>query len=105
MNQKEYIERGALIESLTVDFWEHYSGCHSSSEVSVFETMRDSVAEAPTADVVEVVRCKDCVCGRHPNKSDRFEALYPAEYLYCSVHESGVKKDGYCSYGERKEQT
>ena len=54
MAEKEYVERDSLIEFLTVDFWEHYSGCHSSSEVSVFENMRDSIIEAPASDVVEV---------------------------------------------------
>lgn len=61
-----------------------------------------ALAAAETGEVVEVVRCKDCMCGRPTNKSDRFEAKYPPEYLYCCVHESGVKKDGYCSYGKRK---
>ncbi|MBP3699653.1 MAG: hypothetical protein J6J01_09295 [Oscillospiraceae bacterium] len=61
-----------------------------------------ALAAAETGEVIEVVRCKDCVCGRPTNKSDRFEAQYPLEYLYCSVNDSGVKKDGYCSYGKRK---
>ena len=103
--EKEYIERNTAIEALTTDFWEHYSDCHSSSDVSVFEAMRDSISEIPAADVVEVVRCKDCghayinsfsaqsgiaVCRFLANRSNGELAI--------------VQQDDFCSYGERKEQ-
>ena len=51
----------------------------------------------PTADVVEVVRCKDC---KH----------WATGYGYCrkmgvnSYGDSPVGRNDYCSYGERKEQ-
>lgn len=56
----------------------------------------------PTADVVEVVRCKDCICA---------ETL-PSGLLRCRLHSVysmfrnsifNVKPDDYCSYGERSE--
>lgn len=46
----------------------------------------------PTADVVEVVRCKDC---KH--------FLSSGMYGECSqAHIRIVRPDGFCSYGERK---
>lgn len=56
------------------------------------------IEEAPTADVVEVVRCKDC-------------AYYREETSYClnphcssSFYGHRVKGEHYCSYGEREEK-
>lgn len=52
----------------------------------------------PTADVVEVVRCKDC-------------AYYREETSYClnphcssSYYGHRVREHHYCSYGERREK-
>ena len=54
--------------------------------------------EAPAADVVEVVRCKDCKYAFH----------HPLGYIYChrdgrNAYEMVFKKDSFCSYGERKD--
>ncbi len=53
----------------------------------------------PTADVVEVVRCKDCIYA--------FMTLDREQVKYCDMFDSddGVffDKNHYCSYGERKE--
>ena len=50
---------------------------------------------APTADVVEVVRCKDC------KYSEKWRTV-----CYCKiwriVHDMG--EDGFCGYAERKEE-
>ena len=49
--------------------------------------------QAPAADVVDVVRCKDC---KHLMFSDM--------YGECSqAHMGIVRPDDYCSYGERKD--
>ena len=47
-----------------------------------------------TADGVEVVRCKDCVHSKHWYRDKRL----------CSIWDMDVWEDGYCNYGERKEQ-
>ena len=44
----------------------------------------------PTADVVEVVRCKDC--------------KHCADEFWCGYHSSVCTPADFCSYGERKEQ-
>lgn len=50
------------------------------------------------ADVVEVVRCKDCKYAFH----------HPLGYIYChrdgrNAYEMVFRKDSFCSYGERKD--
>lgn len=60
------------------------------------------LSEAPEADVVEVVRCKDC---KH------CEIYYPAKHLgiesvknfYCNLAKGIRFETDYCSFGERKE--
>lgn len=51
--------------------------------------------QAPTADVVEVVRCKDCI---HFDKSGACNHF--GYYTYVP----DVDEDDYCSYGERGEE-
>lgn len=65
-------------------------------ELSVVETF---LGRASSADVVKVVRCKDC---KHHE-----ELLYNNDgKVLCWVHDLDVVVDGngYCNYGERKEQ-
>ena len=56
---------------------------------------REVIKAIPSADVVEVVRCKEC-------KSYNTEA-YQDGYGYCDGHCSVVQDDDFCSYGERRE--
>ena len=52
--------------------------------------------DLPTADVVEVVRCKNC---KHFQFLDSLDM-----YGKCSqAHIRIVRPDGFCSYGERKD--
>lgn len=51
----------------------------------------------PTADVVEVVRCKDC---RYWQEYQ--EGHYPNELCPWDKNET-TDEDDYCSYGERRE--
>lgn len=44
------------------------------------------ICDAPTADMVEVVRCKDCALSRPLNKKDPFESIYCDE---CVVFHEG----------------
>ena len=55
------------------------------------------IEQLPTADVVEVVRCKDCKYGKK-------DSLFVGGYE-CSIFDnSNVEADDYCSYGERAEE-
>ena len=58
------------------------------------------IDNAPTADVVQVVRCREC---RHCEIIiDQFEN----DWYFCkeAVNNAEVKSDDFCSYGERKEK-
>ena len=62
----------------------------------------NSVLQHKTADVVEVVRCRDCkICElRYPAKAIGEEAI---EGYYCYQIQRYVKPTEFCSYGERRE--
>lgn len=56
------------------------------------------IEEIPAADVVEVVRCRDC---KHFDSVTGFGVT-----LSCCHHEIGLvlpNPDGFCNYGERKD--
>ena len=60
------------------------------------------IADFPTADVVEIVRCKDCKYMCHYTDG-HFECrllsdLKPIPTTYCTMN-----ADDFCSYGERRE--
>ena len=111
MEKKEYIERGALIEwlkSCKNACIEVCKGLNNNIEEYAAENVIEAyddcigyVESAPAADVVEVVRCKDCVWREIrglPGTVGRCENPHNGlwnEYTYAC---------DYCSYGERKEE-
>ena len=75
----EYIEREALIKHIERSF----------GEISTPFVVKE-IKNFPNADVVEVVRCKDCTyCSEHYN------------ICHYGVGRD-VKPDHYCGYGERR---
>lgn len=58
-------------------------------------TVANRLKELPSADVVEVVRCKDCIYWQDNNDG------YPHEECRWGNDET-PDPDDYCSYGERK---
>ena len=79
-----YIDADKLLNSLPDD-------------LSYKASVKRVLIQSPTADVVEVVRCKDC-------------AYYREETSYClnphcssSFYGHRVRGNHYCSYGERSE--
>ena len=96
MPSKEYIERDTAIEQARLYYCKD---CNSYNRVLCrscgFNDAMLFIEDAPTVDVIEVVRCKDCV---HRDPEDR----------KCEHHMSNnifTRQDNdYCSYGERKEQ-
>lgn len=86
---KEYIDREKLIAE--------YDRVH----VGPAGGARKLMVDAPTADVVEVVRCKDCknYCEYKINGN-------PTGWGKCEAIEMDIDlmANDYCSYGEREEQ-
>ena len=87
-----YIDADALIEFIDLG---HYRNplelCYSEQYVV------DMIESRPTADVVEVVRCKDCRYWQ-----DNQEGHYPNELCPWDKNET-PDEDDYCSFGERRE--
>ena len=85
----EYIKREAAIRKINGEFPDaHYPSWYAAL-----------IEEIPAADVVEVVRCKDCVCGYKTQNGQ----------ILCKFLELGnfipyVKPNDYCSYGERADE-
>lgn len=89
MAEKEYIERGALLQDLALvpDYW--YKG----------RTINRRLNEQHTCDVVEVVRCKDC---KHAAfYSCKNDACYRG--IICEYRVGPDDENFFCGYGERKE--
>ena len=61
-------------------------------------SVRRVLMQAPTADVVEVVRCRDCIHNRD-NGGDCDRTIILNEYDSTEYRCAGLE---YCSYGERR---
>ena len=88
-----YVEKEKVLE-IAKD--KYYSDFHKS--MADLTSLRELLEDTPAADVVDVVRCKDCKYAFH----------HPLGYIYChrdgrNAYEMVFKKDSFCSYGERKE--
>ena len=93
----EYIEREAVLEEINekisnIAFTSPYQREIEAIVVGM-ERARDSVEDAPTADVAPVVRCKDCL--KHIYEDD-------VDYI-CGRTGTYTRFDDFCSYGERKD--
>lgn len=93
----KYIDKGVLLERMNRT--RPYEGANGS-----FERHRrlqwladmEQVNMCPTADVEEVVRCRECVhCMRL--------TLSYEEWLWCAVASWRVEEGDYCFRGERNE--
>jgi hypothetical protein len=89
MAKKEYIERNELIRYAEVEL--RMQG----------DLFRRAVESCPTADVVEVVRCRDCKYGETSTCPITGVELFICRHGHLN---RAVEKDHFCSYGERREQ-
>ena len=97
----EYIEREKVIEELNniaIDYIKDNT-IQCSIAAGVVVNIKDTViTKQPTADVVEVVRCKDC---KYQEDCARQMVHTTRDYIL-EVNVSTYNKVDYCSYGERK---
>jgi hypothetical protein len=63
------------------------------------KAVKVAIDRTPTADVVEVVRCKDCKWCLTENWQG--DILYGCD---CAAGMNDITPNDYCSYGERKEK-
>ena len=88
---KEYIEREAALTEL------EDIGSYDDEPIQTRNSALKIIQNIPAADVVEVVRCKDCKyckveCGNY--------CCYVDDYLKMPISHCG---DFYCADGERRE--
>ena len=86
----EYIERDSLVGKLI-----EMKYCSTSSKIDFVDVIR-LINSEPTADVQEVVRCKDC----------RWSSTEECAMYYrcnCGEQHTWESDNDFCSYGERKD--
>ena len=93
----DYIERQAAI-----DAFNRIKNTLKNPETAHYDTLmfyeiEDVLEDVEPADVVPVVRCKDC-----KNWQTDWNPSIPDRH-YCAVMDSMMKADDFCSYGERKD--
>lgn len=92
---KRYIDAEQAVEEARLSYCKDcnsYNGVRCSA--CTFDDAMSYIEDAPTADVVEVVRCKDCKhFGRDMGHGKHDCKKY--EMPYCLEND-------YCSYGERR---
>ena len=64
----------------------------------------DDIDEQPTADVVEVVRCRECKHNQDNGGDCNRTITHTSRNLVCEVNEYKYIGLEYCSYGERREE-
>lgn len=87
-----YIDADVLLQTDLTHTW------NDITDQPIFEHI---IEQAPTADVVEVVRCRDC------KFLETIECpITGVELLVCrhGLLNRVVEKEHFCSYGERREQ-
>lgn len=94
MAEKEYVERSEAKRIILENEWKN------PVVPNVVNMILDRV---PAADVVEVVRCKDCKHWYHETAGmiEHYECS-----VFCDCYGRGylTGADDFCSYGERKKQ-
>jgi hypothetical protein len=85
----EYINRYAFAGKLLQKQFEK-----QSDKITISEVIR-LVNSQPKADVVEVIRCKNCEYWDKRTVNDK-------GFVICPVSGMEIHTEDYCSYGERK---
>ena len=86
----EYIEREALYKEVTEKYKDIGAGCYPFNVVAW--DMAQLVKKQPTADVQEVVRCKNCKC---------YELITSINQHFCNRFGGCVAENDYCSRYEK----
>lgn len=95
---KEYIEREAVMQEFA-----DYVKRSNNSDFAPTPTWNQAVQiveDAPVADVVEVVRCRDCKYKEQ--NAGRYHVKLP---FYCALHdEKFCDEMEFCSYGAKMDK-
>ena len=90
-----YIKRTDVMK-ICEGYSEHCFHSNDSRGQDIADRILDDVVEIPSADVVSVVRCKDC---KYCTKAVSIQNTY-----FCVIGSNAfdTQLDNFCSYGERK---
>ena len=93
----EYIDKEKLLQKLSrmIDYCENDNKVNGLT--ALFQVI-DAIMSCPTADVVEVVRCKDCKFRGTDDCSNSYYSEYEGAYV------DPMDDDNFCSYGTPKER-
>ena len=103
---KDYIDRELLLKDIseTVIFTVRGGAELPTAEMRGANKVKDRILSAPAVDVVEVVRCKECVFAKDP---EFYESSGRTAYSCCLEEQDGIITprwdNDYCSYGEWRE--
>lgn len=96
----KYIDAEALKAAVNA-YCDKTKPCSTISVAGLIRDVLDIIDAAPAADVVEVVRCRDCVCmGKRPPLPEG----YREDCGWCMLHGRVVLPEDFCSNGERMEE-
>lgn len=95
---KEYIDKEDVIDIIFAVFASHWkldcSGVDDMIQRKVVHA-KNKIKEAPAADVVEVIRCKDCI--------HYIPFAGTVGLGLCKHGFTGAEENAFCSYGERRD--
>ena len=91
-NEIRLIDANAFIIGTCKDF-----GCGCELDKGDCCILVGDLMAAPTVDAVPVVRCPDCKYSSPKHHFDIFE------WVYCTKWKTEIKRNDFCSYGERKD--
>ena len=88
----EYIRKQDALDAFGLsEKTRKYDGDHSGYDTRMLYEIQDTIESLEPADVVQVIRCDDCV--------------YYGSRRWCELHSSVFDDNAFCSYGERREDT
>lgn len=67
-------------------------------DVCDYAYLMDEMKKEPIVDAIEVIKCKDC-----KYMTEHYDTDGNVSYWTCSEWDAGTDYDGYCHYGERRE--
>ena len=93
----EYIDREKVIEEI-YSWLDSVGSIIIGKGLSSYGELIGCMQDVPTADVVEVVRCKDC---KHFDKNKGYRDT-KFSFSFCDkFHHNITTENDFCSYGER----
>lgn len=96
MKMPRYIDVD-LLDDVVMDLNENHNSGITRSE---YKRISGVLWEFPTADVVEVVRCKDC---KYAHTITFENGIHCLSCNYQNAHGMLVENHGFCYWGERRE--